>query len=445
MKITKLGSAPVLVEANGKKILCDPWLTDGIYYGSWFNYPPIDMDAIDFSEIDYVYVSHVHPDHFDPKTMDRIDRETPVLIHRYHRDFLRRNIERLGFTVVEIENAKSYDIGNGAEITIYAADNCDPQVCGQMFGCITSDLRGSLQLDSLCVITDSEHTLVNTNDCPEPIARNTLHAVKERFGEIDFALVGYTSASLYPHCMMHYDAQAMEAGRLKARGVGLNTGLKTLRILKPKYFMPFAGTYVLGGSNAAKNTNLSIPELQDAAAFFRDDAEISAAGSQPVLLNFQESFDLATEVASQSYEPIDPDARDAYIRDVASKAPYTYEVEDLPAAEDIMEMFRTAAGRMAAKRKELKYSEPLDLLFDLPDGKFARLALDDEKAEMIDGFDARDRYMRVKVDPRLLVKVLSGPRFANWNNIEIGAHLELDRKPDVYVPTAHVLLNSLHI
>lgn len=445
MKVTKIGSATVTIEANGKKILCDPWLTDGIYYGSWFNYPPIDLGEVDFSDVDYVYVSHVHPDHFDPKTMNLIGQDVPVLIHRYHRDFLRRNIERLGFEVIELENGVSHDLGDGAAITIYAADNCDPEVCGHMFGCVTSDLRGSLQLDSLCVVTDGTHTLVNTNDCPEPIARKTLHAVKERFGQIDFALVGYTSASLYPHCMMNYDADAMEAGKEKARKVGLTTGLKTLQILEPIHYMPFAGTYVLGGSYHEKNQNLSIPEMQDAVAYFDADEEIARAGSKAVLLNFNESFDLATSEASAPYEPIDVEARKAYIKAKASKESYPYQTEDMPTCEAIMEMFSSAAKRMAAKRAELKCIEPMDLLFDLPDGKFARVALDSDEAEMLESFESRERYMRVKVDPRLLARVLRGPQFANWNNIEIGAHLELDRQPDVYTPSAHVLMNSLHV
>jgi len=41
MNITKLGSATVIIEVNKIKILCDPWLTDGIYYRSWCNFPPI--------------------------------------------------------------------------------------------------------------------------------------------------------------------------------------------------------------------------------------------------------------------------------------------------------------------------------------------------------------------------------------------------------------------
>ena len=60
-----------------------------------------------------------------------------------------------------------------------------------------------------CVIEDDEFTLVNTNDCPFEIAEKALTEVKKKQKKL-ISLVGYTSASLYPHCMMHYDDAEME-------------------------------------------------------------------------------------------------------------------------------------------------------------------------------------------------------------------------------------------
>ena len=252
MKIRKLGSTTVLIETQDARILCDPWLTDGAYYGSWCNYPPINLDEYDLSNLDYIYISHIHPDHFDPRTMERVNSSTPVLIHNYHQPFLKRNIERIGFNVIELDNGVSFDVSDTTKFTIYAADNCDPTICGHMFGCVNKDINGSTQLD-LCVIEDDEFTLVNTNDCPFEIAEKALTEVKKKHKKIDFALVGYTSASLYPHCMMHYDDAEMEIGIQRARLRGLTTAQRTLETLQPKFYMPFAGTYILGGANYKKN------------------------------------------------------------------------------------------------------------------------------------------------------------------------------------------------
>ena len=62
-----------------------------------------------------------------------------------------------------------------------------------MFGCISSEQKGSAQLDSLCVVDDG-YTFVNTNDCPYGISKHTLKVVTDTYPKIDFALAGYTSA-----------------------------------------------------------------------------------------------------------------------------------------------------------------------------------------------------------------------------------------------------------
>lgn len=45
MNIKLYRSATVGIYLNGKKILCDPWLVDGEYLGSWSHYPYYDLDA----------------------------------------------------------------------------------------------------------------------------------------------------------------------------------------------------------------------------------------------------------------------------------------------------------------------------------------------------------------------------------------------------------------
>jgi UDP-MurNAc hydroxylase len=443
MKITKYGSATILIETRDVSVLCDPWLSDGVYYGAWCNYPPIDMDKCDFSNVDYVYISHIHPDHFDPKTMALLDKSTTVLIHKYHQGFLKAAIERLGFNVIELENGAPFEVSNTTKLSIFAADDCDPSICGNMFGCITSEIKGSMQLDSLCVIDDGQHILVNTNDCPYLIAEKTLKRIKTIYPKIDFALVGYTSASLYPHCMMDYNAEQMAVGMERAKLSGLTTGLNTLKLLQPAYYLPFAGTYILGGPNYAKNQFLPVPEIQDAVAYFQNDPMLS--NSKPVLLNFGQSFSLDTKNQSSTYIPIDVEKRKHYIKNVASKFKHVYESEEVPTAEALVDLFKTATARLKRKQKEINFFEDLNLVFDISEDKYACINLLESDVHIIDDLGELDNYHRFQLDPRLLKMALMGPRFANWNNLEIGALLNFARKPDVYRMDAHILINALHV
>ena len=44
MKIKLYRSSTVGLDLKGYKLLMDPWLTDGEYYGSWSHYPFFDLD-----------------------------------------------------------------------------------------------------------------------------------------------------------------------------------------------------------------------------------------------------------------------------------------------------------------------------------------------------------------------------------------------------------------
>lgn len=443
MKVTKLGSATVLINSNGTNILCDPWLIDGAYYGSWCNFPPIKIKEIDFKAIDYVYVSHIHPDHFDFKTINYIDKNIPFLIHSYHKKFLKSNIERLGYKVIELENGSEFKLNEKTSIEIYAADNCDPNVCGRLFGCITSDIKGSVQLDSLCVISDGNTTIVNTNDCPYEIAKQALNDVKKKYSKIDFLLVGYTSASLYPHCMMSYSEEKMKKGIDKAKKRGLDSGLKIINCLQPKYYMPFAGTYIIGGPYFKKNLFLPLPEIQDAIKYF--DSSGLLPQSEAILLNLNEFFDIKLKEISKKYIPIDIEEKKKYINQIASKFEYPFLKKDLPDNQYLVSLFEKSLFKLKAKQKEIDLFEDLNLIFDLNQNKFININLKNTSISIISDFSNLKNYHRFKLDSRLLELVLKGPKYANWNNIEIGALLEFDRKPDIFRQEIHILMNSLHL
>ena len=43
MRLKLYRSATVGISSDGVKLLMDPWLTDGEYYGSWSHYPYFDI------------------------------------------------------------------------------------------------------------------------------------------------------------------------------------------------------------------------------------------------------------------------------------------------------------------------------------------------------------------------------------------------------------------
>ena len=68
MKVEWFRSATVGISSEtGSTILCDPWMTDGAFLGSWYHFPP--LEGFEYQELlarrwDAVYISHFHADHY---------------------------------------------------------------------------------------------------------------------------------------------------------------------------------------------------------------------------------------------------------------------------------------------------------------------------------------------------------------------------------------------
>ena len=152
MQIKLYRSATVGIIFDSGKILCDPWLTDGEYYGSWSHFPKFNFNdnLNELNSYDYIYISHIHPDHSSENTMKKLDKSIPVIIHNYHSKFLKAKIERLGFQVIELNHNVRTELKKNLYINILAADDCNPELCFKFIGCANFDTKkeNSNQIDT---------------------------------------------------------------------------------------------------------------------------------------------------------------------------------------------------------------------------------------------------------------------------------------------------------
>ena len=176
MELNYIKSATCEVKSNGVKLLMDPWILNGEYYGSWFHQNNKDINVKKIQKVNYIYISHIHPDHFSKKSLEFFNKKkTKIIIHKYAKPFLKFAIENLGFKVIELENKKKFYLNKNFFIQIFAADNCDPVLCAKHFGCeIDKKNLGSNQIDTLAIISNNKKTILNINDCPYEMSKQIL-------------------------------------------------------------------------------------------------------------------------------------------------------------------------------------------------------------------------------------------------------------------------------
>jgi UDP-MurNAc hydroxylase len=449
MKVRLLKSASVLIEAQGVKILTDPWLVDGEYYGSWAHYPPYEFDPAMFADVDFIYLSHIHPDHFSRKTFALLPRSIPVVIHAYAAPFLRTNVEALGFRAAELTHGRRTHLKNGVCINIFAADNCDPAACGRFFGCARLEKSfGSTQIDSLSVIDDGRHVVVNVNDCPFDLAKDSMVAIREQYPRIDLLLTGYSGAGPYPQCFPRLSSAERDQAVAAKKSQFLVQGQNFVVAAEPRFYVPFAGTYTLAGKLARLNSCRGVPELDEAREFFeRTDGPIDRDRSQCVVLGCGGFVDLATGECDCAPTPADPVARARYVAEVLAPRLLDYELDGPPPIDQLLALLPKAYERMDRKRRQLNFSTQTQVLVSLGDGTCARLSVAGNGFEVV----AEDKALReepfvlFRTDPRLLLGLLKGPAYAHWDNAEIGSHIEFERQPHCFERGIYHVMCFFHV
>ena len=166
------------------------------------------------------------------------------------REMGRRISKKLGFKVFELENGKRHKLSRKTYLTIYPADDCDPELCFKFNGCaqLNTDAKGSQQIDSLSVIDNGKFSILNVNDCPYDLSNHIIKTkVLKDFKKINLLLTGYGGAGAYPQCFENLSTIQKNYESKKKQENFLTQSINYITLTKPEHYIPFAGTYVLSG------------------------------------------------------------------------------------------------------------------------------------------------------------------------------------------------------
>jgi len=430
MKITKLSSSTIIIEDDQTKVLCDPWIENGEYYGSWYLSNEINIkDAyLKMNTCDAIYISHIHPDHLSEKTMSKLKiKDKKIFIHSYVSKFLKRKLESMGFAnIIELEHGKKYTIKKNTKITIYAADNCNPKICRKFYACNngeSTDIKNSNQIDSCMVLQNEKYNVVNLNDCMYPMMLETIKKIKYDFNKIDLLLVNYNSAHSYPQCIDNYSVNEKKKISKEIKKLTLKKATNFINDFNPNFFIPFAGEYVLSGKLYKLNKYAGMNSQDECYKFFKN----SNYSKKLVMLNYGNSFNLE--------RPIKPDyisnylnKNKKYIKKI-SQSIFQYERIPTPSAEKIEHLIDKSFKKFKERLifDNIFFQEKIFIKYFR---KYARIDLKNYTLKFMKkkhmGGGEQDYYV-LSLDERLLQRLLQGPRFAHWNNADIGSHIRYYR------------------
>ena len=416
MKFKFIGNAGgIFTGSKGTKILCDPWIVDGIFESAWYHYPPLKTKLSDIQNVDGIYVSHIHPDHYDERHFD-FPKDIPLIILNEGPNFLKKNLINKGYSnFIEIKNDQTVQFKE-FKLTLYKP------FTKHIF---EESLIGNL-IDSALVLENDDVTAINFNDNQPD--ENACSFLKNKFKNIDLAMLNYNAAGPYPSCFdnLSTEEKINENKRILKRNFDHLCNI--IPILQPKSVLPFAGAYIIGGKNYFKNEYLGTTTWDECADYLNRNLKFN---SKVFCLRENQTYDIKNQKQLDKYKKLDLNEMKNYIQSIKDKK-YDYENDNMPDVSKLIDEVKMASTKLLERVKKFN--------IQLKSNVFIKVGK--ENVQIVKGQDS-DRHLYCDLDLRLLNRILN--KKAHWNNAEIGTHINFKRVPNKMDPDVHTCMSFFHL
>ena len=408
-------AAGIFIGTNGTKILCDPWIVNGVFEGSWYHYPPLKTKLSDLQNVDAIYISHLHPDHYDERNFN-FSKNIPIIILNEGPNFLKKNLIKKKYNnLIEIKDNETIKFKE-FELTMFKPFS------NNVF---EESLMGNL-IDSAIAIKDKNSIAINFNDNnPDKKACKFL---KKKFKKIDLAMLNYNAAGPYPSCFDNLTIKEKKAENKKILTRNFNHLCELIPILNAKTVLPFAGSYILGGKNYLKNQYLGTTTWDECADYLTKNIKNK---TKIICLRENQIFDIHNQIRLEKYKKINLKEMRSYISKIKSKK-YVYEYDKFPNTKKLISDLEIAKIRHLERLEKYKVNIKSNVF----------IKIDNKKYQILKGKN-KNYTLICEMDERLLRRILD--RKSHWNNAEIGAHINFKRNPNKMDADAHTSLAFFHL
>ena len=423
--------------SNGKVLISDPWVVSECNQ-TWHPYPPIPQkkqNKILSTRYDYLYISHLHEDHLHAPTLEHFDKNVQVLIAKMNTPHLKNKLIAYGFkNIRELEEWKKTKVDE-FDMAIFADFN------GSSIG---HDQELQYDLDtSLWVWDINGHSVFNTTD--NSILPHDCRKLRELFGPPLVAILPYASASIYPAGMRYsHDRKLQEMKRLNTRT--LEIFYENAYSFGAKKNIPAGGEYVLGSKASHLTQYLCIPTPSEIIH-----SEFASKIPQDAVckLYLGDVLDTSTlKVNIDTDSPFRNYSRDDCTRYAETLKNKPCKFEDFNFSSSVKipweKLLRKAYLNLfeAFKKREIPKNHTLIISAYHNDSEIAAcFSLGAHKFEFyksVKELTFPSEYTYWRLDQSFLLQIILG--ICNWNAEESNGLIELERQPDVYDPTLHLMM-----
>lgn len=242
-------NASIIIKAFNEKLVIDPWFKDGIYDGTWHNFPRLtDNEKLNaLSNVDICMYTHLHKDHFCIDTAKRYFKpSTKFLIPKvWGWQVIKSLLNKNGFPITHILEC-SKDIFESKNFTIMSVPPLN--VTG-----LEAQNENDMSIDSGFSLVHKKNKvkcvfLADDNLYSNDRVNENINVLKNP-DLIAFAYSGF--ASDYPfNYGFSNDRMVKICNELENKR--FETQVKNLTAIKPKCIMPYSSEFVAVGNHSEK-------------------------------------------------------------------------------------------------------------------------------------------------------------------------------------------------
>ena len=409
LNIRFLSHASLLFNCDTINIITDPWIHGPCFLNGWWHDPAPCSDALDqLFNADLVYISHNHPDHMHEETLIKLLQhrpDIPIVIPKFKTKSAETPLRNLGFTnVIPLAFNQIHKLDEH-EIYISILKSGDFRDDSGLYLCYGKK-QALITVDSSAL----NHYVLPT--------------------DIDFLATSFAGgASSHPWCFDHYDED--EKSKISDnRLVSVKNSIyKYIDICKPKSYMPYAGYF---SEAAPRDEYIKINNKKNSHEVIEEEVNRLYPSVMTIDPTITDKISIGTSITTLSSDINRPIITKEEISNYIDS-------ESIPKQESFFKATKDYFSASQFQDDLVVYIipctsdfTPLDkgLTVDFSQQAKTKIMSHRDIQSEYDSASSEHRQLLIKVRATLLWQAIKDHK--SWEELSIGFHCRIHRKPDVY-------------
>tara|TARA_B100001109_G_scaffold149271_1_gene121464 strand:+ start:953 stop:2356 length:1404 start_codon:yes stop_codon:yes gene_type:complete len=434
IKIYNISNAFVRIEYNDKVLLCDPWLTNGIFDKAWMVYPPVyDVDKA-INGVTHVFISHIHKDHCDFNLMRHFPKTTEFYIPDiFPNDKIKLQLNNLGFNNIHmLPINKDISIGGDMVFNVIPPMNMYGHETEEM---VKANING-VPLDCGLLLTTEFHKICILAD-DSPYYFDHLTDLHEKLNKVDLLMLPYNGyAADFPLNFINFSKNQRSELSHQHSHERMVLQSKFIKKFKPKNLLLYSSDFALAGP-AAKDFYTIHPQKWLDKSLATGLYE-SHTGIQSHYLHVGDEMLLNGSIQISRSNDLLPSLED-FADSIYSDIPNTrFLFKPIDNKKQLDDVISNASEHVFSKMEALDIKSKSSLLIEVTDIEKSYY-IDFNEKKLLD--KVKDSPLKLFIESNYLYALLNF--HSHWNDAQISHNL-LWCQEQKYDPTFDTIINFFH-